>query len=198
MSAVQLDREGIFKAKPFDWSVQPSNNSKSIAVSVGLLITAQYLDGEWQSWEAYEPHQTRGWWYVIGKDGKCNTTAVDQLVKSMGWNGDLRSVRGAPPDVVVQVNVKANEYNGKTTYKAGWMNPEDYAPEFAGASEDDVDKLQVQYGSLLRAAAAAAAPKPVAKAAAPKPAPKPAPKKAAPLEPPEAQAKPNDDDPVPF
>ncbi len=192
MNAIQLDRSGTFKARPFDWSIQPSANSKSVAISIGFLITAQYDGGEWQSWEDYEPHQTRGWWYVIGKEGKLNQTAVDQLVKSLGWNGDLRAIRETtPPDVVVQVNVKANEYNGKTTYKAGWMNPEDYVPEFGGASDEDVTKLQAQFGSLLRAAAGAAKPKTSTPAKAAKP---PAPKTASKPKP----AEDDTDEPVPF
>jgi hypothetical protein len=156
VSAIQLDRAGIFKARPFDWSVQPSASTKSVAISIGLLIEAQYEDGEWVSWAEYEPHQTRGWWYVIGKNGQINLNAVEQLAKSLGWNGDLKAITGDAPNVVVQVSVKANEYEGKTTYKAGWMNPEDYVPESSGASDEDVSKLSVQFGSLLRAAAASA------------------------------------------
>jgi len=170
MSAIQLDRSGIFKARPFDWSVQPSNTSKAVAISIGLLITAQYKNGEWTSWEEYEPHQTRGWWYVVGKNGQVNTVAVEQLAKSLGWNGDLKAVNGDVPDVVVQVNVKASEYDGKTQYKAGWMNPEDFVPEPFGASDEDVSKLQVQFGSLLRAAASSvvkAKAKPLTKAPPP-------------------------------
>jgi hypothetical protein len=176
VSAIQLDRAGIFKARPFDWSVQPSASSKSVAISVGLLIEAQYEDGEWTSWAEYEPHQTRGWWYVIGKNGQVNTVAVEQLAKSLGWNGDIKAVGGAVPDVVVQVNVKSEVYNGKTTFKAGWMNPGDYVPDAFGASDEDVSALSVQFGSLLRAAAASVAKAPKAKA------PPPAKKGAAPID----------------
>lgn len=191
MSAIQLDRPGIFKARPFDWSVQPSATSKAVAVSVGMLVIAQYEDGGWASWEGYEPHQTRGWWYVIGKTGAVNTVAVEQLVKSLGWSGDLKAIRGDAPDVIVQVSVKGEEYNGKTQYKAGWMNPEDFVPEAIGASDDDVSKLSIQFGSLLRAAAAS-----VKKAPAPVKAPPKSASKTAP--PPAATAGPADEDPVPF
>lgn len=168
--AIQLDRPGIFKAKPFDWSIQPSDKTKSVAVSIGFLILSQYEDGEWISWEDYEPHVTRGWFYIIGKDGNLNQTAVDQLVKSLDWYGDLKAIKnGLPPDVVVQINVKANEYNGKTTFKAGWMNPENFVPEAFGASDDEVSGLTAQFGSLLRAAASVARPKtPATKPAPPK------------------------------
>jgi len=193
-NAILIDRAGIFKARPFDWSVQPSASSKAIAISIGLLIESQYENGEWLSWAEYEPHTVRGWWYVIGKNGQVNTVAVEQLTKSLGWNGDLKAIRvSGPPDLVVQVKVEANEYNGKTTYKAGWMNPEDFVPDFSGASEDDVAKLSVQFGSLLRAAAAA-----VAKAG-PKGATKSTPKPAA-KRPPVAvpTSAPADDSDVPF
>jgi hypothetical protein len=192
--SILLDRPGIFKARPFDWSVQPSATSKAIAISIGLLIEAQYENGEWTSWAEYEPHQVRGWWYVIGKNGQVNTVAVEQLAKSLGWNGDLKSIRAAePPDVVVQITVKSEEFNGKVTHKAGWMNPGDHVPDAFGASDEDVQKLSVQFGSLLRAAAASVAkttPK-----GPPKTTPKPAPK---PSTPPPATPLPDDKEPVPF
>ena len=53
-----LDRAGIFRAKPFEWSVVPSANSKSVAICVGVQITAQWDGGEWQSWAEAEEHQT--------------------------------------------------------------------------------------------------------------------------------------------
>lgn len=159
-----LDRDGIFKARPVEWSVQPSKQTKAVAIYVGCTITAQYEDGEWKSWEEYEPHSIGGWWYVIGKDGKVNTTAVEQLAKSLWWDGDLRTVAGDPPDLVVQLTVKSEpDLAGNMKRKAQWMNPEDFIPKMNGASEDDVAKLATQFGSLLRAAAAAAAPKKPAK-----------------------------------
>jgi hypothetical protein len=166
-NSIQLDRPGIFRAKPFDWSIQPSKETKSVAISIGFLIEAQYENGEWTSWADYEPHTTRGWFYVVGKTGQPNQTAIDQLVKSLNWFGTLKEIQSPPPDVTVQINVKANEYNGKTTFKVAWLNPGDYVPEAPGASDDDVSKLHLQFGSLLRAAAASARPKGVAPKAAP-------------------------------
>ena len=193
-TAALIDRPGIFKARPFNWSIEPSTSSKAVAISVGLLIEAQYENGEWISWSEYEPHQVRGWWYVIGKNGQVNQTAVEQLTKSLGWNGDLKGIsNSSPPDVVVQITVQTNVYNEKTSFKAGWMNPGDFVPEFGGASEEDVTKLSVQFGSLLRAAAASVAkagPKPAGKAP-----PKPAPKKPATTA---ASQPPSDEEPVPF
>ncbi len=150
-----LDREGIFKARPISWSVLDAD-SGAVAVSLEFEILAQW-DGEggWIDWAGYEMHRCFGSWWVVKKNGQINTGAAEQLAVSLGWDGDLRSVFGGPPSRIVQVSVKAEEYDGRTRYRAGWMNPEDYVPQQAGASEEKVNELQSRYGSLLRAAATA-------------------------------------------
>lgn len=178
----RLDREGIFKARPVSWKVQPSKQSQSVGINVEFQIVAQLVDGvdangdkvsTWESWEEFEPHNCYGTFWVIGKTGQQNVTAIDQLVVSGLWNGDLKAVLGPVPEIVVQITVKAEDYNGQTYYKASWLNPEDHVPGPGGAGRDEVEKLSSQFGSLLRAAAAGAkkgakppAPKPSAPAAA--------------------------------
>ncbi len=158
--AAILDRAGIFRAKPFHWAVIPSKETKSVAVYVNSLIVSQFDGKEWVSWEESEPHTTGGYWYVIGKDGKINETAVKQLVESGLWDGKLETVAEFdPPDIIVQLNVKANEWNGKTTYKPAWMNHENFVPNFDGATGDDLKVISNQFGSLLRAVAASIKPK---------------------------------------
>lgn len=158
-----IDRSGIFKARVTGWAVQPSPSSKAVAIQVDFIILAQLGDGGvWASWEECEEHTARGYWYIVGKDGKVNQTAIEQLVRSMGWEGDLRAVEQQAPVVTVQITVSEETYNGKTRFKVSWMNPENYVPTGGGASSDTVSKLAVQFGSLLRAAASVAktAPKP--------------------------------------
>lgn len=169
VNGAKLDRPGIFKARPFSWNVSTKDDSQSVAVALGFLVLSQLEGEEWVSWERddVEPHHVYGYFYVVKRDGSINSTAVKQLVESLGWNGDLRSVTGEPPDVVVQITVKEETYNGKTQLKATWMNPGDYVPQPYGASEGDVAKLQSKFGPLLRAAAGGATKaKPAAKAPA--------------------------------
>lgn len=149
-----LDRAGIFKAKPIKWDIQASESTQSVAVFIELVILAQYVDGAWASWDDYEQHTTRGWWYIVGKTGAVNQVAVDQLVSSLGWNGNLAFFKADPPEVIVQINVAEDTYNGKTSYKPTWMNHENYSPAPQGVSADSLAKLNAQFGSLLRAAAA--------------------------------------------
>lgn len=174
-----LDREGIFKARPVSWKVQTSKQSQSVGINVEFQILAQLVEsvnpsGEkvssWESWEGYDPVKCYGTFWVIGRTGQQNVKAIDQLVVSGLWNGDFNAILGPVPAIVVQITVNAEEFEGQTRYKASWVNPEDHTPGggagmSGGASADEVGKLQVRYGSLLRAAAAGAK-KGVAKAAA--------------------------------
>lgn len=180
--SLQLDREGIFKARPVSWKVEVSKNTKSVAVAIEFVVLEQLQEGtdeqgqksySWESWSDYVEHRIWGRWYVVGKEGRANETACEQLASSMGWGGSLKSVKATqPPSCVVQVTVKADTYEGKTRFKADWMNPEDYQPGGGGADENEVAALDAQFGSLLRAATSSKLPKPVAMKA--KPAPRPA------------------------
>jgi len=162
-----LSRPGIFKARPVAWSVKQFD-SGSVAINMKFLVLAE-LDGkDWLSWSEYEEHHVYGDWFVVKKDGTINTDAVEQLVACIGWDASLGSIVGSPPDVVVQISVKPDEYRGETRYKASWMNPEDFVPAPQGESPEEVRQLDARFGSLLRAAAGAAKAKP--KAAKPKPA----------------------------
>jgi len=151
---MKLDRAGLFKARPVEWSVFTAD-SGAVAINIQFRITAMYEGGEWQSWADYTEMIVYGAYWVVKKDKSINTGTVDQLAKSIGWNGDLRAVTTPVPDVEVQIAVKEDEYDGKTQYKAGWMNPGDYVP-MPQTSEEDVSKLHGQFGSLLKAAAGAA------------------------------------------
>ena len=174
---IALERAGIFRAKPVSWSVRPAKETASIAIGIEYSIVAQ-LDGhDWIDWTAYDEHRVSGYHYVVKKDGKPNVNTVQQLAAAIGWGGSLKQVvNGPPPDCIVQITVKENTYNGKTTYRAEWVNPENYVPTGGGADEQEVDQLQARFGSLLQAAASSR-PKPPSGGA---PAAKPAPPKSAP------------------
>ncbi|MDP3703596.1 MAG: hypothetical protein Q8R78_04350 [Candidatus Omnitrophota bacterium] len=158
----QIDREGIFRVIPREWWIRTPKaesvalGSAAVAVSLDFDIIEQWDGANWMSWREYEQHTVFGDYWIIKKDRTVNQGTVEQLAMSLGWDGNLESVKGLPPNVVVQVTVKADTYEGKTRYKAGWMNPGDFSPR-SGAPPEEVTKLSSQFGSLLRAAAAGAA-----------------------------------------
>lgn len=182
--SVRLDREGIFKARPVGWRVKKFDSSQAVAIAIEFAILAQLDGNEWTSWDGYEAVHAWGDWFVIKKDGRPNVGssdkpgAIEQLRDSIGWDGRFETIAASPPpDVVVQITVKSEQYNGSTYFKATWMNPGDYTPTPGGATTDEVKALDARFGSLLRAAAGGGTKKAPAKAPAP------AARKAAPAEP---------------
>ena len=149
-----IDREGIFRANVTAWTLKTNEKTESIAVNVTGTIVSQWDNDEWMDWSGYEDHEVSGDWYIIGKGGNVNQTGIDQLVRSMGWDGNIDSLGGPPPNVVVQITVKADEWRGQVRFRGEWMNPGDY--QITGAADPEtVAAVQTKYGSLLRAAAAA-------------------------------------------
>lgn len=150
---MNLERTGIFKAIPKTWSVKTTESSDAIAVSIRFDIT-QELDGStWKDWSGYQTHHVYGDFWVVKRTGQPLVDQVKNLSEVLGWNGALSSIVSAPPPrTEVQITVDAEEYNGKTYYKAKWLRPGDYTPNF-GADADEVKALDQRFGSLLRAAA---------------------------------------------
>jgi hypothetical protein len=180
---VNIDREGIFKARLTTWAVKTFPNSQSVAVAIEFLIVS-CLDGqEWSDWTSYGC-VARGDFFVVKKDGTPNVKTVQDLAASIGWDGSLKQIASRPmnpPEAVVQVTVKEETYNGKSYFKVQWINPEDYTPNAGGVDASTASSLDARFGSLLRAAAGTkptpkgqAPKKPAAQAPAPSPAPAPA------------------------
>jgi hypothetical protein len=142
----QLDREGVFKATPMQWGINNSENSQSVALVVVYRILAQFDAGDWQDWAEYEDHQITGYHYIVKRDGQVNTTTVDNLVQSIGWDGNL-DLSAGPPEVVCQITTENEEYNGKSSLKVKWLNPENFAPGPKTADAATVKQLAARYGS---------------------------------------------------
>lgn len=170
----KLEREGIFKVRPLNWYLQPSDRegSQAIAVSIEFLILAQLEGAEWTSWDQYEDHSVVGWFYIVKADGTVDSARVQDLHDALGWNGDPDAFAGGVPDVVVQVTVKGDVYNGRTSYKAAWIRPGDFTPRPKEATPEAVSSIKKRYGSLFRAAASGATKAAPGKTAPPKLTPK--------------------------
>ena len=147
-----IDREGIFRAVPSEWIVEQAE-SGAIGINIKFAIIEYLENGQWVDWRKFGPYDVTGTYWVVKKDGAVNTVTVNQLVESLGWDGSFAHVDKDAPQVVVQIKVDQSEYNGKVYFKAGWMNPGDYAPEKKQLNPEIVKNLDSRFGSLLRAAA---------------------------------------------
>lgn len=169
-----LEHEGVFKATPTAWGLQDSQNTQSVALVVTFKVLEKFEGGAWEDWRAYEDQEITGYFYIIKKDGAVNAATVENLVKSIGWDGNL-DLSGGPQDIVCQITTANEEYNGKTRLKVQWLNPGDYTPGIKSVDPAKASDLQRRYGSQMRAAAAAANPKHTATTKATPPPPRPAP-----------------------
>lgn len=160
MSGVRLEVEGRFKAKPTSWTMR-TRDSGAVCVSIGYAILAQYdYDEEtWVDWSEADEHYVYGDHYVIKKDGTTNVVTVEQLYAAIGWEGDPDALLVEPPNVVVQISVERDEYQGKVNYKVTWLDRGDAVPRKGGsktAAPEDLVSVKARFGGALRAAAAAA------------------------------------------
>jgi len=152
-----LDRAGIFIAKPLQWRVKRFD-SGSIAIAIEWRVERELAEGG--TWRDCQGATVWGDAFVVKRDGTANTKTVKQLADSLGWNGSLHSVAASalPPARLCQVSVKSEDYNGKTYHKVAWINPEDYEPDAKGADPDTAADLDKKFGAALREAAGAPQP----------------------------------------
>ena len=180
-----IDRAGRFKARISE--VGFSNKEGSEAVQWWAKCHAQEFFDEqqqqWVPWSEYDQGIT-AFLNIIKKDGTPNDSQIKNLIEALGWDGVdfawLDTVENFS-DKIVQITCEYQEYNGKTSLRVAWLNPENFeGVQLKKLDASQVKSLNARYGSMLRAIAppkqAATAPAPGA-AKAPAKAPPPAPAK---------------------
>ena len=152
-----LDRIGRYLVEIVEWSLRESRGGGAVGVAMVFKVLGDWYEDAWRDWREYEENRVEGSWWPIKKDGSVNQSAVDQLAESLGWAGDLSVFRGPPLKMVVQVDVKLEEYEGKTSYRAAWMYHKDASTSgLGGVTEERGQELETRFGSMLRAAASGA------------------------------------------
>lgn len=137
---VQLDGsegkgEGAYRAYPLSWTIEKSENSESVAIAFQFAIHQKWHkdDSYEQGGGQWSPVWPQGYFtygrsYVVGKTGQVNQGSVEALAKAGLWNGDWDAIVGPPPSTFVLIEVEANVYQGKTTYRANWIHPDAEKP----------------------------------------------------------------------
>ena len=152
--ATQLNREGIFLARPTAWSIQSKQDGSTQSAALMIHYRVEYelaADGNWN--EVPPDTETVGMHNVIKADGTINQGAVERLKKVLGWSALFGDVVGtSPPDLRVRVDVKRNDYQGKTSWRVEWLNAEsDPIGGKGGLDETGARNLDAKYGHLMRA-----------------------------------------------
>ena len=112
-----LDRAGTFKAVPQNWGLAPSKDSKSVALLVEFLITAQLDGDEWVDWMQYEDHSISGYFYIVKRDGGINTATVENLAQVLGYDGTLKCLQAGPPNTICQI---VTDFEGGDVFVRGF------------------------------------------------------------------------------
>ena len=158
--STQMDRPGRFKARPLSWAARQFDTG-SIGVNIQFQVLAEWNGADWDDWSTYDV-VCWGMFNVIMKTGQPNVTVVKQLFLALGWVGQFSKIAEIdPPDVEVQIVVKEDNYGGKTSFKASWIDPINADPSgsgpASGMSPQDAKQLDGRFGSLLRAVTGAVA-----------------------------------------
>lgn len=144
-----LERPGTFKACPTEWSVQALPSGSPI-VRVNFECSHVLEGDEWQPMR--EPARVRGDFFVLKQTGEPNPGVVDSLCRVLGWDGTFEQVHRSPfpPNMgVVQVEVEAREYKGKTYCQVKYLDAEGSKPRNAPISAIEAANLDKKYGGSL-------------------------------------------------
>jgi len=156
--AIPFDREGSFRGVITEYALQDTQNSKSIGVACKFQVH-EFFNHELEQWEDWRSFDMEGYGttWIIKKDGTLNSSAIESLIKSTGWDGDVLSIieqRFQPTPC--QWSTKAEQYEGNTTFRPNFLAPYDAVPGGPGLRKIDDQKgrsLASQYGAQLRAIA---------------------------------------------
>lgn len=139
---MQLKREGRFKAKILRHAVNETGQNRLVTFMAEFQIVAELDDDVWHPREASE--EITGYFYLEKKDGELNSGIIKSLKSALGWDGvdpfwlQDTDLRGR----VVQLNVKAEVYDGKTRYKVAYIDAEDVTGSGAPGIEPAVGALR--------------------------------------------------------
>lgn len=163
--ASEPSHAGDYRGRPLDWTI------KNYDSGAGALVIRFKVTNEWFPGKNDEPGAWSGEWpqgyyvesksWIIGKDGNLKDGAIANLAKCGLWNGDFDAVAGPPPAVFCLLSVEGEDYNGKTYFRASWVNPD--APEpskrsggFAPIEKDALAAMRAKFGGKAKAIAGSA------------------------------------------
>lgn len=150
-----LTQEGNFQVTVIQTGVK---ETPSGATGVEILFK---VDRNWDrassQWSDQWPngHEVRGTFWFVKKDGTHNTETIARVAEALGWNsGNIEDFQSERFDgVQCCVTVKSELYEGKTYYKASWIDPLDKTPGGGVAHTEDarLKALQKAHGAVFKA-----------------------------------------------
>lgn len=148
----EITQEGIFRGRIIQYGLD-RYDSGATAVFIKVRIDEILTDGQWYDWREHEV-EALGNIFIIGKDGKLLERGCKSLIDYAGWDGNINAIhQNEWEPKPVQITVGEEVYRDETRYKIKFVNDYDRMPGGGNVSQDDVQAIQQQYGSALRALA---------------------------------------------
>lgn len=148
-----MDREGTARIQIIDYTMREFA-SGSVCISLRANVTGFWDNDQWQDWREYGV-TVEGDVFIINKQGQLLDRAVQSLINHAGWDGDFRSANdGSWKPTPCQCTIKANEFNGITSYKINFINSYDQDPARGGGlTPEKARELANKFGPAMRALA---------------------------------------------
>lgn len=152
-------REGLFNAYPLSIGCDDTGPNNLATVTVHFGIVEELQKGDLPPTDiTAESLEITGYFYLEKKDGSLNMNAIKSLREAFGWDGldpfwlqDNGEVLGQKP---VQLNLRNETYEGRTSIRVAFLNPYGAEPRSDGvtyASTETATGIRNRLGSKLAA-----------------------------------------------
>lgn len=145
---MKIEAVGNYRGYIDTWSVEESASGLPF-VRIGIKATQEYRDEDWHNLPDEGDIEQRI--FLMTKDGKTNKVGIDQLREACGFDpaDGVRALYDASRFVQVAVSfaTKARDYNGRTYFEVGYLNPWDRQP--GGGKPADLDALANKLDGML-------------------------------------------------
>ena len=174
------DREGRFKSTILEHGVSETGPNKLATFVCRFQLSQELIGDDWEPVD--QDFDITGYFYLEKRDGALNTITIDNLKTAFGWDGrDPFWLQDADlSQLIVQVKLAYDTYDGKTRLKVQYVNAENATPTSVPIADDTTRRsIGTRLGSKFRAnAGGTPTPAPMPSGSSPVPS-KPAPVKPA-------------------
>lgn len=147
---IQVQAEGFYRVKITEFGLKEMQTG-AVAISLKAKLLECWQNEEWVDWGRFD-QEAEGDVWIIKKDGMTNDGAVESLAKWAGWDGDIESIIKATwQPLHCQVQIKSEEYLGKTRCKIAFINDWNRLPKaMTNVTNERAMQLQEKFGKGLR------------------------------------------------
>lgn len=149
-----VQQEGLFRGFILTWGLKEFD-SGSICAKMKVQLTEAMIDGEWVDWSDAGLSVWGDIW-VVGKDGNLNERNCNDLIRSVGWDGDFDTVVKGDLNGLNQFQLRVKCETGRDgvdRYEIAYLREYNYIPCCSKIEDDTVRKIQRKFKGKLAALA---------------------------------------------